>query len=169
MQNDEAGELEYLIDRALPSYGGPEPLAGLEQRVLARIRVAEAARRRAWIRGWVAASALAAVFALVAIATRPPDRPYPILRADLPAARLPQNLAANPPAMPHRHTVAVHRAAPPKFPPKLGQFPAPAFLTAEERALLAVPAAVADLRKRSEDPIQIEEIQIAPLSIDSGQ
>ena len=43
MQSDD--ELNSIIDRALSSYSDVQPLAGLEERVLNRIRASESARR----------------------------------------------------------------------------------------------------------------------------
>jgi hypothetical protein len=61
--------------------------------------------------------------------------------------------------------------------PKLEQFPTPVPLTAEERALIAfvtrypkeAQQAFEDLRKRSEEPIEIQPIQIPPLEDSGGQ
>jgi hypothetical protein len=58
MQDD----LDRLIDGALSGYSNVEPLAGLEDRVLNRVRVeASRRRRRIWILGVLAAPALVAL------------------------------------------------------------------------------------------------------------
>ena len=51
-------DLDKLIDGALSAYSAAEPLAGLEQRVLGRVRAAQASRRRRW--RWALAAATVA-------------------------------------------------------------------------------------------------------------
>lgn len=77
-QND---QVESLIDRALGEYADAEPRAGLEQRILARVRtdmaVTEARARwifPVWWGGFGVAAAVVAVM-LVSFGTRPLGRP----------------------------------------------------------------------------------------------
>ena len=68
--------LDRQIDCALAAYSDAEPLAGLEERIVARVRLASARRRRWW---WAAAVPAAAAVAVVLIYPRPPA-PAPVAR-----------------------------------------------------------------------------------------
>lgn len=161
-------ELDGIIDGALSSYSSAEPLAGLAERVLNRIHIAEAGRRRFRLWRWTLALAGVASIVAVAIALRP---------GHVPEVRRRSIVAATPtPLTPERRLApkrlartATRRAASRKSYPKLDQFPAPAPLTAEERMLLAFAEAArafAELQKRNNEPIEIQPIQIPPLQID---
>jgi hypothetical protein len=171
MESNDSGELESIIDGALSTYSSAEPLAGLEERVLNRIHGAEAGRRRFGPWRWTAAVSALAAMVVAAIALRP--RHTPDVRQTSFVAATP------PPSRPERRVgpkrsarTATRRALSPKSYPKQAQFPAPAPLTVEERALLAfveAPRAFAELQKRNNEPIEIQPIQIAPLQIDGAQ
>jgi len=162
--------LDRLIDSALASYSDAGPLAGLEQRVLNRVRVARARRRLfAWGLGFAVAASVAVVGIVIRTEPRPVAKPAEVARVT----------NAGPPATPTRPEPRIRRptrAKRPKALPKLEQFPAPAPLTAEERALLALvehhpeeAQLFADLQKRAEEPIEIQPIHIAPLRDDGAQ
>ena len=144
-------ELDQLLAEALQA----EPLAGLEQRVLARLP----SRKRAW--WWWVPGLVAAGLAVIAVVVEmQPEESLPL----------------RPPPVP----LVVYLPRPPTHPPparrrakleKQSQFPTPRPLSAEERALLAflhqdpegAGEALRDMRKRSEAPIEIEPIHIPPL------
>ncbi len=178
MESNGRDQLDSMLEDALDGYSRAEPLAGLEERVLHRVRAAEAPRRRP--AGWALAFAAAAALVLVTIVARVPRNPAPntrnIARAQIPSpARLAAKVEEPRVAREHRRgRIAAKRVAPV---PKQEQFPAPAPLTADEQALRSFverhPAEAqqvfAQLQKRSNEPIQIEPIQIAPLKIDGAQ
>jgi hypothetical protein len=165
-------ELDRRIDDALAGYAGAEPLAGIEERVLRRVRVAT--RRRAF--GWAAAIAVAAALVVTVIVVRAPHHSDPpTYRVGVPAVMRPA------PVVERAQVVTVRRARTrarrARRLPKLEQFPAPTPLTAEERALVAFvehhPAEAqqvfAALQKRSNEPIDIQPIQIPPLRSDGAE
>jgi len=167
MQSNKRDELDNIIDGALPGYSGAEPLAGLDHRVLNRICVAQAARssRRPW--RWALALSVVAsmVFAAILLQTRQRSVPKgpEIVRA------LPPTSPQTPQPVPtlKRNAPAMHGRRP-KAMPKLEVFPAPAPLTSEERALMAfvkhdreqAEQTFAELRRRNDEPIDIQPIQI---------
>ena len=173
MESNGRETLDSMLDDALACYSGAEPLAGLEERVLHRVRASDVTRRRP-IR-WAFALALAAALVLVAIVMKtprnPPPKPRDTARAEIPALVEQPRIASQ-----HRCSRLAARPAPSPL-PKRDQFPAPAPLTAEEQALRSFverdPAEAqqvfAQLRKRTNDPIEIQPIRIAPLRIDGAQ
>jgi hypothetical protein len=166
-------ELDRRIDNALAGYAGAEPLAGLEERVLRRVRVAS--RRRAF--GWAAAIAVAAALVVTVIVVRAPhhvgSKSHDVARVETSLPPRPTPVVEKPRVVPNRRVKS--RLARLEPLPKLEQFPTPVPLTAEERALVAfvtrypkeAQQAFEDLRKRSEEPIEIQPIQIPSLE-DSG-
>lgn len=169
-------ELDRVIDRALAGYSDAEPVAGLEQRVLSRVRRAEGARRR--VLGWalafasVAAAALVVAVIVVRTTRHSDSKTYSVV---VPAATRPAPPIEQPRVAPEHRTKP--RALRPRRLPKQQQFPAPSPLTVEERALLAfvghdaaeAQQVFAGLRKRSDEPIEIPAIKIPPLQIDGAQ
>lgn len=148
MEND----IDAIIERALTGYADATPLAGLEQRVLTRIGMAKAPRRRFEL--WHGALAAGAVSLLLVVLVW--HRPAEVLPS---IARSPPSFVSekvDPPLVVHRR----------KRSPKVKPFPAVTPLTGEERALLALaqhqPAAAVQF---SEWP-DIEPIQIQPLTIE---
>jgi len=165
-------ELDRRIDSALVGYSDAEPLAGLEERVLRRVRVAS--RRR--MLGWAVTLAAAAALVVTAIVVRAPHHSDPpTYRVGVPAVMRPAPVVEKPPVVTVRR--AKSRAARARRLPKLEQFPAPTPLTPEERALIAFvehrPAEAqqvfAELQKRVDEPIEIQPIQIPPLESDGAQ
>ena len=159
-------KLDQLIDGALASYADAEPLAGLEERVLNRARVARAGGRR--VLAWTVGLAIAASVAMVGIVVRSERQVAP--KAMAPAAVKTQVVPAPEiqRAVRVRRVVRARRA---RALPKLEQFPAPSPMTAEERALVAFVVrdpeealqTFSELQTQTYEPIKIQPIRIAPL------
>jgi hypothetical protein len=145
---------DRVLNEALAGYAAAEPLAGLEERVLQRIRADRARRRFAW---WACAAAAgaAALFVMLWVGTAPQTL---ALRA----------LAPKAPAI--ARVAEVPRPATRRKPPKWREFPIPRPLSGQERALLALAAERPDLARQLaahlDQPIQIDEIKIEPLNND---
>lgn len=170
MRNDEPDALDRALDQALDGalaqYSSEDPLAGLDQRVLNRVRAEGAARRYGFGR-WVLAVGVAVVAGIITTPVlwkrEAPPPPGPG------QARRPVPLADARPA-PKRATQAGFRKRP-------GRARRPVPLSSEERALLALVTrapnqareAFLDLQRRSTGPIQVEEIKIAPLRSDDAK
>jgi hypothetical protein len=169
-------KLDRLIDGALASYADVEPLAGLEDRVVNRVRVVGARRR---IFGWGMGLAVAASVVVVGIGIRTEHRTTPKATSTAATIRLgPVAVAKEPPAASERVRRSVpKRLARPRELPKLEQFPIPSPMTTEERALVGfvqrdpieAQQIFADLRKRADEPIEIQPIEILPLQSDGAQ
>jgi hypothetical protein len=172
MQNN--GELDRTIDSALAAYSDAEPLAGLEERVLYRVREAEAGRRRVF--GWAIALVAAATLVVPVVVVRAPrhteSKTYVV---GIPAIKQSVPVSAETRVAVKQRTKS--HAARKRRLPKEEHFPAPAPMTGEERALLAfvrqnpvdAQQLLAELQKRSDEPIDIQPIQIPPLQSDGGQ
>jgi hypothetical protein len=165
-------ELDRLIDGGLASYADAEPLAGIEARVLNRVRVAR--NRRRWL-AWGLGLAVAASVVVGAVSwsgqkTVSKKTPVALVTGLGPQAVSREMAVANI----HRAGTRAKRANRPRALPKLEQFPTPTPSTVEERALVAfvqrnpqvARQVFADLQKRSEEPIDIQPIEIAPLQKD---
>jgi hypothetical protein len=163
-------ELDNLIDHALSGYASAEPLAGLEGRVLTRVRTAARSRGRRWV--WVLgalASVLAAIL-IVLFASKP--RPVPVANVERPP--VPVESAPAPVAVVQqsgsRPATSRRRAASPHVLPKREQFPTISPLTSEERMLVEMAEShPQELLVRPVEQIEIKPIQIAPLQIDGSQ
>lgn len=180
MVDNHGDELDGMIDAALSGYSEPAPpVAGLEQRVVQRIRRLEAGRRRS--RRLLVGLALAAalLFAAVLLRTRPGSATaIEVARIQSPPAAAIGPVAAEdaPPAPKLKSGVPVRRVAHRLTLPKQPQFPAPQPLTGEERALLAFvqrfPAEAqtvfAGIQNRNSE-IDVQPIQIPPLLSDGTQ
>ena len=172
-------ELDRRIDVAVAGYVDTEPLGGLEERVLNRVRVAETGSRKLW--RWAAACAMAAsiVWAVVTLREQAPAPAKPVQVAREPKISPPRLAASTDKPEIRLHAVRMRRAQThrPSIPPKLEKFPAHAPLSDEERALMAFvrqhPAeareAFADLRKRTDSPVEIQPIEIPPLQSDGAR
>ncbi len=161
--------IDEWIDNALSTYTAAEPLTGLEQRVINRLHKARDSerRRRIGIVSWaLAISVLASlIIAVTSLRTTPQM-----------SQLTPSTIALAPPlAAPSRKAPSRTRrrsAVPKRFPQ-----PNPEPITSQERDLLALatrqPAvalhALAGLQKKSDEPIEIQEIQIEPLQSDGNQ
>jgi hypothetical protein len=147
--------IDEWIDEALASYSAVEPLAGIEERVLNRIRRKSRIAKWAWATSALASLLLAAV---IVVRTMPEQ----------------QSLNLSPPLAPSAPTLI--RTMPFK-PVKRFRVAAPKSLTGEERALLAFvesdPAAAAqafdELQKKSSEPLEIQSIEVQPLQSDGNQ
>jgi hypothetical protein len=162
-------ELDNLIDGALTQYANAEPLAGIEQRVLDRVHLAETRRRR-W--RWmliVAAPALAATV-LVIFAPKRAPAPAPVaVMAPKPAPIAPPAPRVAP-APAARRIARVRRSVQAPELPKRDLFPTVSPLTGEERLLVQVAQTSPQLLlAQPVDEIEIKPIQIAPLQIDGAQ
>ncbi len=157
--------LERMLDEGLAGYGAEDPLAGMEERILARIGAAERARHR--LTGWGALTLAAAALAAIAVVQQPPSQRH---KERVPPVRRMAEAPEIHPPVSSMQAVQLHRPKRVSSWPKLPVFPAPTPLTAEERLLIAMvkedPKRAAEafesLRKRSE-PIEIAPLVIAPL------
>jgi hypothetical protein len=179
-ENHQAGQnqdnLDRALDAALAKYAALEPRAGLEERILANLRTAEASvPPRAWWHCGVAATVAALVVIAVALAVRSgkPSPPLIVMHAParIQAPRTPQQSArSNATEVPPVRQAAHKRAPHPHRPetvvaanPKLDQFPSPQPLTEQEKLLASYVAqfrdeAVMVARARAED-LRVEREQ----------
>ncbi len=189
-RDDDRDELDDLIDRALPGYSSANPIHGLEERVLARVRVAGAAPQSRWPDRWAfAIPALAAVL-LVCLVLRtswePPSQTTNVrprhaapavtaFKTPAPALLPGQVPTATKPTV--RNRAGQDHSARSRDLPKKERFPTPVPMTAEEHALVAwagrAPAeatqAFTDLQRRTDEAVSIQPIQIQPLHSDGAQ
>ena len=145
---DQAGELDRMLDVTLAKYAAVEPPAGLEERVFVHLHAAPPRpSRRGWLQ-WELACAVA-VIAVVAVLAWRSSRVTPPVTTNHPSATIPRT--ATPEAKPAPHATdeiaAAKQVSMPKPPrrasastavaayPKLDQFPSPQPLSAEEIAL----------------------------------
>jgi hypothetical protein len=186
MKSNHDDELDNLIDCALPGYSGAEPLAGLEERVLNRTRLAGAAPRRSKSLRWALAFSIltSLVFGAIVLRTQHSAAPKAtdVARTRTASASLRPVPSLNP-AVEERRVVPKHRgripmpSPSPKSLPRQEQFPARSLITGEERVLLAfiethpteARQAFAELQKRTNEEINIQAIQIRPLQSDGVQ
>jgi hypothetical protein len=164
--------LDHLIDRALARYTEAEPLAGMEARVLQRVRARHTGRTWVW---WAAiTAALIPALALVHGWNGPvPAPPGPVDSGASSVAMTP--LAAAPrrwsldSRLPGRARHATHL-------PRLENFPARTPMTEEERVLVqlvtqspneAVKLFSQDERNETE-PIKVDPIQVDPLELSNS-
>ena len=146
-ENAERDELDRLLDSALRKYSAAEPRAGLEGRVLARLRSEDAIVRKPTAWRWALAAAVAVIAILVAVAWRPRNHsPVVAGHAVLPATatrairELPEQATqsakkrlANSRVHRLRHANPVQVAS---SAPKLDQFPSPQPLSDQEKILV---------------------------------
>jgi hypothetical protein len=173
---DEMDELERVLQDGISHYADAEPLAGLEERIIAWVRMTESSRssRAEWWAVLAVGVAALLVGGFVYLGTEHTEsRPRSVAVV---------KKAATPDLAPRR-TVAIRvfrprvyshrRAALPKQP----EFPTPSPLTSEECLLLAMvkqdpegTAQVFDsLRKRESEPLEIAPLVIPPLETGEGQ
>jgi hypothetical protein len=162
-------KLERILKEGIASYGQSEPLAGMEERILARIRIVERPQRR--LTGWVVAFTVgvAGIGVLCVLPRHEEPRPVRVV-TNIPPAPVRAEAALVRVSTPRRHQSSHMKAL-----PNLPVFPTPSPLTAEERRLLALvredPEGTAEafesLRKRSE-PIEIAPLVIQPLESGGG-
>ncbi len=165
-------ELDRLVDEALRSYVANEPPVGLEQRVLAKVRLhsPKSVPARWWALGLAAAICLLVccfVYYHAATPTRVPQiagmpsGTTPVLRNDV---SRPPRMETHAPRSPRVHAAARQIG-------KKKVFPLPEPLTQQERLLLAYAATDAHTKTQpslaANEPIQVEPIRIAEIHIDS--
>jgi len=165
MEDNERDAIDRLIDGALASYADREPRPGFEQRLLYRIHAS--GRRKRVLRWWAAAIPVAACVLGAAVfwPRRAPEPKRPVVATVRPAAPVVEPPIQLPPGA----AIQTRRK---RVLPRQAQFPAPAPLTREERALLAfVERAPEEAWKALNEtkPIRIQEIQIPPLESDDGK
>jgi hypothetical protein len=135
-----------LLKEALASYAGREPRAGIEARVLRRVRAPGLARRSGWALVLLAAACVIVTMMIPREETM--DIAVPALVAPTPV---------------------VVKAEGPRAIERPDRFPSPAPLTREERMLLVLAdsdlakSAFADLGDAGITPIQIDAISILPI------
>lgn len=168
MQDD----LDKLIDVALSVYSRAEPLAGLEDRVVNRVRSAEVSRRRRW--HWALAVTVPVLAAILIVVFARQPQPAPVARVTPPPVRV----EIAPPAPPRaaiqhveqRPAPKIRRPRSPRVLPKKEMFPTLMPLTSEERLLVALAESYPhELLIPRVEEIEIRPIQIAPLQINGGQ
>ena len=141
-------ELDHALDAALAKYAAIEPRAGLEGRILAKLRTAsEPAPDRAWWRWGAMAAVAAALLVAVALGWRtgkPPDpavadHPSPASQAPQPGPQVVSNGHEDEvqPRGPHHLQAATHHAqlSVVAAVPRLEQFPSPLPLSEQEKIL----------------------------------
>jgi len=155
MADREQDELDKTLDGALAKYAAVEPRAGLEDRVLANLRIEQARipNRAWWQVHFMACSAAAlAVVVIVAVTlawrsgrSSPVVANHSSVTTQAPKAPTTQvvsnseNNGVRPSAPSPPRSNAAHRSSPAvvaSSPPKLDQFPSPQPLSAEELALV---------------------------------
>ena len=184
-------QLDSILDHALGEYRDAEPLAGLEDRVLQRLRLQpDGSRIASWKWGMVAACAAMLAFA-VWLGLRGNEPQGPIARrqtlasnADVlppakPAAATPRAVASQPAPLPHsripaqvpRSAVAQLQVAQPEDNGReSAHLPAP--LTREERQLLALAQTHPDALRsisQQDQPIAITPLTIEPLPSEANE
>ncbi|MDQ6676821.1 MAG: hypothetical protein M3Z09_05945 [Acidobacteriota bacterium] len=154
-------DLDKLIDQALSTYSVGEPRAGLEERVLARVRQDRHRPFRFPLWAWVI-PALGCMALVLTTWHNTPPRAVTIRGARPPEIHIADPVI--PVSRPRRHSASKPKLA---RAPQLSTFPSPRSLTPEERSLLAFvnrePATALDFLNRESTPIQIEPLEIAPL------
>ncbi len=181
--------LDRILDHALSEYRDAEPLTGMEDRILRRLAAQPEPIYRRWV--WILATAAAAAVIVAALwlgLRVPPDQQITAKRVTQPAQQAANNAShVETPTLPsaQAHPAAVTRAtsrrpassALPQIAktitvrPILKQFPAPAPLTTEEHALLALARTHPDAllaQPDDADKLNIAPIEIKPLAPEAG-
>jgi hypothetical protein len=172
VESKDRDEFESLLDDALRSYA-PDPRAGIESRILYRVRLEG---KRGGL--WRVSFALAIPALLLTVFVFRPRREAPGKTAVLSIAR-----HAPIPTAPISIAAAANNAAKRQYPKRLGrasprsdQFPPPSPLTPEERALVQFvsrhPDETREIASKQNEPepapIDIPELQISPLPEGGG-
>src|SRR5207249_4402312 len=76
MDHKHRDELDRIVDRGLTGYSNCEPLAGLEDRILNRVRLADAGRGHSRLWPWALVVPALAALATVAVLSRSGRAPY---------------------------------------------------------------------------------------------
>ena len=161
-------ELDQIVERGLRSYTDAEPRPGLEQRVINRVREAREARSLKWLR-WAIVVPVFASLLIIAITFWPKREHAPEFHGSPPPIA---KAVSGLPVIPKLAETIVRRPRSQRLPlPRGQQFPTPAPLTEQERALLAFAIgtprgqeALVSGEKRLSEPLEIAEIHIEPLA-----
>ncbi len=148
-------ELDEILDGALARYSDAAPIAGLEERILARVH----GDRRARVSGWAAAIAFAGALlvTIIFVPVRHRDSQFIHVKTSpiaLPSAKVNQQLTFVLASRRFRRGTAL---------PKQAVFPAQVPATAEERALLQF--ANCPVTPFSEGPVTAEPIKVNPVQV----
>src|SRR5262249_48632423 len=128
-------ELDRILAAGLADYSAAEPRTGLEQRVLARVRAAERPANGIWGRLALTVPVVAALLIAAVLFRTKPQVPAKVASAQPPAVTEPARVREAPAAV-HPRRVARRAAAKQTVVFRRDQFPMPAPLSPEERALL---------------------------------
>ena len=180
--------VDDLLDASLARYSSVTPRPGLEGRILANARAAQARRSLLVWAGWLAAGAAAAliVFGVFSFTHRVTS-PAPPIKVDVVKPRVGLGLRKNPVTVPpirQAHTPrrsAVQRARPvspivARAGVRLPMFPSPSPMTAQERLLVeyvrTTPAEVLTATPTENaliSALEIKPLKIAPLETDETE
>ncbi len=171
---NERDELNAILEEGIASYADAEPLAGMEERIFARIRAMETPRRR--VNAWWAVLALGlAGMVLASLVIFLPrhslPRPATIAAAKAPSVDAPRMRPQQVRILRPKRRLNV------KALPKQKVFPTPRPETAEEHLLMAWVArdpegaarVFESLRQKADSPLEISPIVIAPLPTGEDQ
>jgi hypothetical protein len=164
-------ELDKILEEGLSTYSGGEPWPGLEDRVLSRVAGAGASKkRRIW--RWMIVAVPAAACLLLAVSglwrkqeVRPVERPPQVARVR--PEPVPHEIEAQAVPAPRQRVTVRKSVAPASQSTKREQFPSPAPLSSEERALISLAMAAPSEQPTPGEPapLEVEPIQIEPLQI----
>jgi hypothetical protein len=171
-------ELDAILEKGIASYSEAEPLAGMEERVVARIGVTKTPRRgvSGWFAVLVLGMAVAAITGMVLIRTRPSEpHPTAVAAVSRPSHFEPapvQVRISEPQRQPHIARIRRVRAL-----PKGPVFPTLAALTKQERLMVMLVSknpdeaaqTFASLRQRADEPIAVDPIVIPPIPTSDEQ
>jgi hypothetical protein len=165
-------DLERILEDGIASYADGEPLVGLDERIIARIRLTASPRNRVW-GAWAALALIAAGIAVFWMIPREPRLVANVVETKAPPLKPPPARTKRASFVPRRRS-QIHRI--PDL-PKQTVFPAPSPLTPEERRLVAMveqdpqatAQAFASLRKRTRETLDIAPLVIPPLEPIEGQ
>jgi len=175
--NHNNGELDRILEEGLATYSKGEPLSGLEERVLSRVTDASGVKqRRIW--RWILVALPAAACLLVAVSlmwhrqevpTAPLVNEYAKVQPDPVRPQFPSASPVEQKAVriEHQAVRAKKILRPASQAVKREQFPTPAPLSPEERALMSLAmAGPLEPEVAFREPAPIEPIRIEPLEID---
>jgi hypothetical protein len=165
-------ELERILEKSIASYVEAEPLAGMEERVITRIGMTETPRRS--VNSWHAVLALCLAGMVIAgfvLVRTKQSKPRPM--ATVAVSRPPHFEQAQTPVFEPRRRLHAARVRRVSTLPKGRVFPTPSPLTKEERLMVALVVKNPDetaqafdgLRRRTDEPIAVAPIVIAPISL----
>ncbi|HEY1945489.1 MAG TPA: hypothetical protein VGG97_00675 [Bryobacteraceae bacterium] len=169
-------ELDAILEKGIASYPEAEPLAGMEERIIARIGMAKMPRRSVigWRAVWAVGFAAVAITGLVLIRTGQIEpRPVAVAVVNRPPHFEPTPVQISEPQR-RPHIAHVHRV---RALPKGPVFPTPSPLTRQERLMVTLvsenpdeAAQVLDsLRQGHDEPIAIAPIVIPPIPMSDEQ